>query len=116
MTDNEKTTQFLSSQQYMVLAVVTPDNTPWAVPVRIGAWQGREFEWDSKLDTVHSKALEIHPTMAITIFDTATQTGFYATGVGELLHDRGDGFGRYRFTAKQCWLNDETFVKREVML
>lgn len=118
MSDDEKIKQFLSKQHYMVLAVVTPDGTPWAVPVRIQLWQGMEFEWDSKLDTVHSQALVTNSAMAITIFDKTgdTQMGFYASGRGQLVNDRGDGYGRYRFTAEQCWINDETFVKRECLI
>lgn len=116
MTDNEKAKQFLAGQGYMVIAVVTPDGAPWAVPVRLQSWQDSEFEWDSKLDTLHSRALETSSKISITIFDTMTQTGFYAIGVGELIHKRGDGYGRYRFTAQACWLNDKTFIKREVTL
>lgn len=116
MNDNEKTTQFLNTQRHMVLAVVTPDGTPWAVPVGLKSRQGVEFEWDSLLDTVHSQALEANPAMAITLYDGATGFGFYAKGSGALVEDRGDGYGRYRFTAEQCWINDETFVKREVTL
>ena len=118
MTDEEKLEQFLGTQQHMVLAVTLEDGTPWAVPVKI---QQREslavFEWDSRLDTVHSQALKVHPQMALMIYqkESPWQTGFYAKGHGELVEPSGD-YGRYRFTAEQAWLNDETFVKREVKI
>ncbi len=118
MDDNEKTKQFLKNQQHMVLAVTLDDGTPWAVPVKIQRWQGREFEWDSVPGTEHSKTLEKNSAMAITVFQKQedAQIGFYATGHGEKLWDNDDesGRARYRFTAERMWLNDETFVKREI--
>lgn len=117
MNDTEKTKQFLDKQEYMVLAVTLDDGTPWAVPVRIRERDGhRIFEWDSALETVHSKALQARPDMAITIFQKLedSQIGFYAKGRGELVEEFKPGFGRYRFTAERAWINDETFVKREL--
>lgn len=118
MNDNEKVKQFLKNQQYMVLAVTLDDGTPWATPVRIQRWEGNEFEWDSKLDTVHSQALEARPEIAITTFQKYddSQIGIYAKGKAHLVDEFKPGFGRYRFTAEQFWLNDETFVKREVSI
>jgi len=116
MDDNEKTKQFLSEQQFMVLAVTLDDGTPWAVPVRMVRQESNEFEWDSALGTVHSQAIEARSDMAITLFqkNEDSQVGFYASGRGELVEETKPGFGRYRFTAEECWLNDETFVKRKV--
>jgi len=56
--------------------------------------------------------------MAVTIFQKQenAQIGVYMKGHGELVQQKDDDFGRYRFTAEQVWLNDETFVKREVEL
>lgn len=51
MTDHEKVAKFLSTQQHMVLAVMLPDGTPWAIPVKIQAHEGNVFEWDSSLQT-----------------------------------------------------------------
>lgn len=72
--------------------------------------------WNSKRDTVHSQALITNPTMSVTLYDTANQFGFYAVGAGELIEEKADGYGRYRFTAVQTWINDDTYVKREVHL
>lgn len=118
MNDNDKLEQLFSEQQYMVLAVVQQDGAPWVVPVRIQARSGNEFEWDSALTTEHSKALSVNEKMAITIFDKKvdSQVGFYAKGTAKLVEEFKPGFGRYKFTAEQCWINDETFVKREVSL
>lgn len=118
MTDTEKLEQFLAQATHMVLAVTLEDGTPWAVPVRLQRHEGTEFEWDSKLDTVHSQALTVNPAMAITIFskDKGQEFGFYAQGHGEEVSRRDDGYARYRFTAVQTWMNDETFTKRKVSL
>lgn len=114
--DKKFVQEFLADQHFMVLAVSLDDGSPWAVPVRIARWQGNEFEWDSKLDTLHSQALLARPAMAVTIFDTAQQCGVYMMGRGELVVESDKGFGHYRFTAERVWLNDATFVKREVAL
>jgi len=120
MSDELKVKDFLKDQTHMVLAVTLPDGTPWAVPVRIQKYEERVFEWDSHMSTVHSKALEVHPQMSIVTFqrnnDPFGQFGFYASGRGDLVEEKSNGFARYRFTVEKAWVNDETFVKREVEL
>ncbi len=118
MNDTEKLTQFLNKQQYMVLAVTLPDGTPWAVPVRLRRWETNVFEWDSKLDTEHSKALETSPHMSVTLYEKLedSQFGVYLKGTAELASEFAPGVGRYQFTAEECWVNDETFNKRQVAL
>lgn len=118
MNDMQKLEQLLSEQQFMVLAVTLPDSTPWAVPVRIQARSGNEFEWDSAGLTEHSKAIQANPRIAITIFQKKenSQIGLYAKGTAELVEEFKPGFGRYKFVAEKCWINDETFRKREISL
>lgn len=117
MTDREMVNKFLAEQKYMTLAVILDDGTPWATPVRIKKWEGRAFEWDSKLDTEHSKAIAKRPDIAISIWtpesETTIQFGFYAAAVTELVQSE-NGFGRYRATVTQSWINDASFVKRPV--
>ena len=118
MTDQERLEQFLSEQKHMVLAVTLDDGTPWAVPVRIQLFWERAFEWDSRIDAVHSEAIAKRPEVAITIFDKSSDSeiGFYAKGKAVLVEEYKPEYGRYRFVTSQCWMNDETFVKREVEL
>lgn len=119
MNDQQKIEQLLGAQTVMVLAVMLPDGTPWAVPVAIRARDGlKRFEWDSALQTEHSKALIENSKMSIVIFQKQenSQIGYYATGTGELVNEFKPGFGRYRFKAARVWVNDESFVKREVKL
>ena len=118
MNDQQKLEQFLTEQQFMVLAVTLADGTPWAVPVRIGKRDGNEFWWDSALATEHSKAIAGGGKVAVTIYQKTDEImfGFYAKGSAELVEEYKPGYGRYKFIAQQCWVNDETFVKREVSL
>ena len=116
MNDQEKLEKFLDTQDYMVIAVKCEDGTPWAVPVKIQARDGLTvFEWDSKIDTVHSRSIEFSPRMAMTIYVAGSeQIGFYAKGSGSLVEVRNDVYGRYKFVASEVWMNDGSFVKRRV--
>ena len=118
MTDNEKVKEFLSRQGYMVLAVVCDDSSPWAVPVKIQAHDDKGFEWDSKMSTEHSRAIEKNPAVSITIFEKLedSQIGFYAKGTAKVVETKDNDFARYRIDVERAWINDETFVKREVNL
>lgn len=118
MTDQEKVREFLSRATHMVICVVLPDGLPWAVPVKIQSQNGSEFEWVSMPNTEHSKALVHNEKMSVVIFDTKKddQIGVYMSGRGEVVQKNGQGESRYRFTADSMWLNDETYIKREVTL
>lgn len=119
MSDQEQLNKFLSEQNYMTLAVTLDDGTPWATPVRISSWDGKTFEWDSKTDTVHSKAIAQRPQIALSIFtpqtDTTIQFGFYATATAELVGEQ-NGMGHYKATVTKSWINDASFIKRVVSL
>ena len=118
MNDNEKLEAFLKTQTHMVIAVTCDDGTPWSVPVKVQNYNGRDFEWDSKVDTFHSIALEQHSRISITMFSRDTdpfgQFGFYAVGNAVKLIDKDHGVARYAFSVERAWINDHTFVKREV--
>lgn len=121
MNDQEQLNTFLAEQKYMTIAVTLDDGTPWATPVRIKLQWGTVFEWDSKTDTDHSKAIAKRPGIAISIYtpegDNTTQFGFYAQATAELIGKPNEhGIGRYRATVTRSWINDATFVKREVEL
>ena len=120
MSDESKTKDFLTNQTHIVIAVTLADGTPWAVPVKLQRYEGKEFEWDSRTDTIHSEALTVHPEISLVTFQRDSypfgQFGFYAIGRAEVAENKGNGFARYRFTAMKAWVNDQTFVKREVEL
>ncbi len=119
MSDQERLNTFLAEQKYMTIAVTLDDGTPWATPLRIKRRDGASFEWDSKTDTEHSRAISQRPQVAVSIFtpqtDTTIQFGFYGQATAELL-DVHDGMGHYRAVVTKCWINDATFEKREVEL
>lgn len=118
MSDNERLEQLFIEQHYMAVAVTLADGTPWVTPVRIIKREGNQFEWDSMPQTEHSKAIEDNPKAAITIFEKkeTSQIGYYAKGIAEVVESREKGPSRYRFTANESWINDETFVKRPISL
>lgn len=122
MTDQERTLKFVSEQNHMTIAVTLNDGTPWATPVRIKKWDGQNvFEWDSKIDTEHSKAIEVRPEVALSMWtpdaETTVQFGVYAQACAEQVSEPNDhGIARYKATITKCWINDASFVKREVGL
>lgn len=118
MTDQERTKQFLSEQTHMTVAVTLDDGTPWAVPVRVKLQWGNAFEWESALEAEHSKAIKKRPEVALMLFNKAhdEEFGFYAQAKAELVEEYKPGYGRYRAVVSKAWINDETFVKREVEL
>ena len=121
MTDREALNTFLSEQNYMTVAVTLDDGTPWATPVRIQKWTGKFFEWDSKIDAEHSRALLQRPNVALSLFTPETETtkqfGFYAQATAEQIGEVSEhGVARYRAVVNKCFINDATFVKREVDL
>lgn len=121
MTDHEKLIAFLAGQKYLTLAVTLDDGTPWATPVRIQKQQGKSFEWDSKTDTEHSKAIASRPQVAISMFtpedEASSQFGFYGHATAEQISEPNQyGIARYRATVNKSFINDATFIKREVGL
>ena len=116
MQDKQKLEEFLSRTQYMTIAVTLDDGTPWAVSVRILHREGNVFEWDSKTDTEHSKAIAMRPTIAISMFEKVEdrQFGVYAQADAMLMRENEHGVGRYKAVTKDVWVNDETFIKRRV--
>lgn len=121
MNDQKQLKEFLAEQKYMTLAVTLDDGTPWATPVRIKAWEGKSFEWDSLVDTEHSKAIEKRPNIAVSIYTPESQDtiqfGFYARAKAERMSEPNEhGITRYRLTAHECFINDASFQKRQVTL
>lgn len=121
MNDREQLNTFLAEQHYMTIAVTLDDGTPWATPVRIKAREGKAFDWESKTDTEHSKAIAKRPDIAISLWtpegEGTIQFGFYAHATAEQISEPNDyGISRYRATVNKCFINDASFVKREVEL
>ncbi len=121
MTDQEQLNTFLAVQNYMTIAVTLDDGTPWATPVRIRAWEGTVFEWDSHVETEHSRAIADRSNIAISIYtpegENTIQFGFYAHATAEQITEPNEhGIARYRATVSKSFINDASFKKREVHL
>jgi uncharacterized protein YhbP (UPF0306 family) len=121
VNDWERLNTFLSKQKYMTISVILADGTPWATPVYIADWRGQSFEWDSDVSTEHSRAIAERPEVALTIFtpqaEGSEQFGFYAKASALLVGEPNSrGVGRYRANISRCWINDASYVKREVEL
>ena len=121
MNDQEQLNTFLSTQKYMTLDVTLEDGSQWAVPVRIKSWEGKIFEWDSHIETEHSNAIARRPEVAVSIFtpegEDMSQFGFYAHATAEQSSEPNErGIARYRLTLNKSFINDASFIKREVEL
>jgi nitroimidazol reductase NimA-like FMN-containing flavoprotein (pyridoxamine 5'-phosphate oxidase superfamily) len=114
----EQAETFLQTQTHMVISVVTEAGTPWAVPVKIQNRHQMTFEWDSKVTTVHSQAIKIHPDVAICVFQKSNgderEMGVCGSGRAEIVTEREDGVARYKVTLQRAWLNGQDHVKREL--
>ncbi len=80
MNDQEQLNKFLSEQDYMTIAVTLDDGTPWVTPVRIKQWEGAAFEWMSKTDTEHSRAIAVRPQVALSMYTPGGDTTIQPTG------------------------------------
>jgi hypothetical protein len=100
MNDSDIVQKLLNNSRHMVVAVTLEDGTPWAVPVHMVRAEGKLFEWDSKPETVHSRAIALQPNIALTVFSIDDDIGLYMKAVAEKLPEirRDDGRVRYRAT------------------
>ena len=62
-----KVKSLLKEAKHMCIAVVTDDGSPWVVPVVIRHHRGAKLSWVSSVRTVHSRAIEREPRIAIII-------------------------------------------------
>lgn len=116
MDDQQKVTEFLQNQTHMVVTVVLANGKPWAVPVRILHHEPNVFEWDSGVDTEHSKAIAENPEINLLCYDNTkdNQVGVYMQATVTKVTPKENGIARYHAEVIGTWLNDETYVKREV--
>ncbi|MGB3023910.1 MAG: pyridoxamine 5'-phosphate oxidase family protein [Candidatus Saccharimonadales bacterium] len=117
MTPEQKAAVFLEGQTHMIVAVTCDDGRPWAVPVVIQQRDGKVFEWDSRLDAVHSLAIARDPRVAICLYRASSDEGeeivVYGDGTAEIVEQRGE-YARYRATLQTAWMNDVDHVKRPI--
>ena len=116
--DQAKVNRFLNDQKYMTLSVTLDDDTPWAIPVIIQRHDGGVFEWDSRLDAVHSRVISQRPLVAISLFsaDKGAEICICAKAEARLAEQYNEDYGRYSAVVSEAWLNDETHRKRRIVL
>jgi len=66
---NDAARTILDNNRYAVLATVTADGAPWAVPVRI-AFDDTTLYWMSKVETVHSQNVTQDRRVSLVVFDS----------------------------------------------
>ncbi len=117
MSLEQKAAEFLTTQRHMIIAVTCEDGRPWAVPVAIQHYAGGQFEWDSRLDTVHSQAIARDPRVAVCLYrtkaDGVEELVVYGDATAEIIESRGD-YARYRASLQTAWINDNDHVKRAI--
>lgn len=68
------------------------------------------------MSTEHSKAIAEHPEIMLLCFDTKKddQVGVYMLATVTSITPKAGGLARYHAEVSRTWLNDETYIKREV--
>ena len=109
---------FLKRQTHMTIAVTCEDGSPWAVPVHIKLWDGDVLEWESDTGSIHSRAIEGEPQIAISMYQLTygeyREFGFYAKATAEKAADLPDGRARYRAVMSAIWINGADHTKRSI--
>lgn len=110
--------QYLHDLKFIVIAVVTDDGKPWAVPVGIQKYNKGALEWFSKVDTVHSRAIAQNPQISLTAFttkqDAQGEYGFYATAHARKQLGLPGGVALYKAEIEQAWYNDAQHIKTKI--
>lgn len=66
--------ELLKANRFMVLATVTPDSTPWNVPVTY-VFLNNVLYWRSAKEAIHSRNIENYPKVSISLFDAQPRAG-----------------------------------------
>lgn len=98
--------QLIAANAYLTLATVDERGDPWSTPVWFAPDGRTGFVWASKPGARHSRNLAVHPTVAITIFDSSRAPGdgsaVYAAARAEEVDDRGRGAALAIYNARSA--------------
>jgi hypothetical protein len=102
----------LGKIQYINLATVNEDGSPWNTPVSAAHDDQLNFFWGSSPDNVHSDNIRRDGRVFVTIYDSTvpegTGEGLYLIGRAEELGpEEGTAVYKYKFTPEHAWINDE---------
>lgn len=109
--------QFLEQQKYFTLSVLH-EHQPWAVTLAIKSYSDGIITWFSKLDTIHSQAIEGESDVAVSAFsandDTGEKFGISARATARLAEELPGGVGRYEATITHLNYTTEAHIKHTV--
>ncbi len=97
--------------QYITIATVCPDGSPWNTPVAPTHDENLVFCWGSDESSIHSQNIRNEKRVFIVIYDSTlpegTGEGVYMRGEAEELSEYEGNLRMYRFNPQQIWINDE---------
>lgn len=103
--------RILKSIQYMTLATVCPDGSPWNTPVAPTFNNDLIFRWGSNEESVHSQNVRNEKRVFVVVYDSTvpegTGEGVYMKGEARELDEREGTLRMYEFYPAQVWINDE---------
>lgn len=103
--------EILRSSQYLVLATVCEDGSPWNTPVSAAIDENLSFTWGSSPLNQHSQNIEGDGRAFGVLFDShapeGTGEGLYFQGRAEALRKESEDITLYTFVPERVWINDE---------
>lgn len=107
----EGAVKILKKIQYMTLATVCPDGSPWNTPLAPTFDNNLVFRWGSNEHSVHSQNVRNERRVFVVIYDSTapegTGEGVYMKGEAEELDEFEGTLRMYQFLPHQMWINDE---------
>ena len=101
----------LKSIQYMTLATVCADGSPWNTPLAPTFNDELVFRWGSNEESIHSQNVRNEKRVFVVIYDSTVPEG---TGVGVYMKGEAEELGEYegmlkiyQFRPEHIWVNDE---------
>ena len=90
--------EFLDTHPVGVLATVSAEKTPDASTVYFSSDDNLTIAFTTKRDTLKHANIELHPTVALAVYDAASQTTLQITGAAKEVRDEADAQEIYRRT------------------
>lgn len=107
----ESAVKILKKIQYITIATVCPDGSPWNTPVAPTFDKDLVFRWGSNENSVHSQNIRNEKRVFVVIYDSTVPEGVgegvYMKGEAEELDEFEGVLRMYRFSPHQVWINDE---------
>ena len=103
--------RILKKIQYMTIATVCSDGSPWNTPVAPTFDDEFVFHWGSNEESVHSKNVRNEKRVFVVIYDSTapsgTGEGVYMSGEAQERDEYKGTLRLYTFRPDKVWINDE---------